>query len=58
MSLKVYEKIEQDLASGELLFLTLEEDEEYVTSKSNYLRRVVLSGKAKAHAFDLGMITD
>lgn len=58
LSLKVYEKIERDIAAGELLFLTLEEDEEYVLPKVDYFKRVLLSGKAKAHAFDLGMITD
>lgn len=58
LSLDVINQIKADIEAGELNFLVLEEEEEYIETKSDRLTRAVLQTEAKAFARGYGLITD
>ncbi len=56
--LETYIAIEHDLEENPHPLFLLEEQEDYIETKLHYLQRCVLLGKAKAHAYQAGLITD
>lgn len=56
--LQVYEKIQKDLQYDELYFLEIEEQEDYIITKKEYLLGCIKSGLAKAHAHKMGFVSE
>ena len=58
LPLEFYQDIRDDLAKEKPSFLTLEESEEWLTSKEKYLDSVLMKGEIKAHAYKQGILSD
>ncbi len=56
LPVEFYEAIKNDLATQQLLLLELEEQEELIETKGNYLMQAILQGQAKKQAADMGII--
>ena len=56
MPLSFYEKIQEDLAAQQPLLLALEEQEDFIESKSACLYRTLATSKAKRFAYDRGIV--
>lgn len=58
LSLDVINEIKEDIESGKLTFLKLEEQEEYIETKADRLTRAVVNTEAKAYARQYGIISE
>lgn len=58
LSIDVINQIKEDIEAGQLNFLVLEEQEEYIETKAERLTRAILQTEAKAFARGYGIITD
>jgi len=58
LSLELLQKIRDDIHHGHLLFLTLEEQEEFIESKADRLRKALAATEAKILARNHGIITE
>lgn len=58
LPLEVINQIKEDIEAGQLNFLELEEQEEYIETKSDCLTRAVLQTEAKAFARGYGLVSD
>jgi len=55
--LDFYTAIKNDIQSGSLLFLDLQEQEPYITSKAEHLMTALLANEARKRAHDYGIIS-
>lgn len=58
LSIDIINQIKEDIEAGELNFLALDEQEEYIETKAERLTRAVLQTEAKAFARGYGIMTD
>ena len=58
LSVEVIQKIKEDIASGNLMFLELEEQEDFMETKSERLGRSIIQTEAKVRARSYGIITE
>lgn len=58
LPLEFYQNIREDLQKDKPSFLTLEESEEWLTSKEKYLESVLMKGEIKAFAYKQGILSD
>ncbi|MGB8367116.1 MAG: hypothetical protein WCD44_02045, partial [Candidatus Babeliales bacterium] len=56
LSVEFYEKVKNDIAGQELLFLELEEEDNFFESKTSYLTRSLLQAEAKSRAYRKGIV--
>jgi len=56
LPVEFYEKMKNDLATQQLLLLELEEQEELIETKGNYLMQAILQGQAKKQAAEMGIV--
>jgi hypothetical protein len=55
--LDFYEKIEQDLASNNLLLVSLDEQESFIETKKAYCMRILMDCKTRVVAYNHGILT-
>lgn len=58
LSPEVINQIKEDIEAGQLNFLALEEQEEYIETKAGRLNRALVETEAKAFARGFGIVTD
>lgn len=56
LSVPFFEYIKNDIHQSNLLFLNLEEQDEFIESKRRYLQRVLMQAEVKARAFEKGIL--
>jgi hypothetical protein len=58
LSMDVINSIKQDIVAGKLLFLELEEQEDFIETKAERLQRALLLTEAKVRARSFGIISE
>ena len=57
LPVSLYATIHNDIQSQKLLFLELEEQEEWLTTKADHLEKIITTAEAKSRAYERGILT-